>query len=144
MASEAVVFIFPDATHTSVFMEERGPHQSQPGVRLFPGGHIEPEDAEGREDKTRLTALRREIMEELGVTPTTIEPLNIEPPATSPRGTILHPYIIQEFEGVLPTKIQDSGNPTVWESMENAILSQSESVRVIAGALINYFANLEG
>lgn len=144
MAKEAVVFIFPNETHESVFMEERNPNQSQPGVRLFPGGHIESWDAGDNYEEVKISALRREIMEELDVTPTSVEALKIEPPATSPAGTILHPYIVHEFEGELPAQIKDSGNPTVWESIENALLSQSESVRVISGALINFYANLEG
>ena len=143
MLNEAVVFVIPDETHEKVFMEERGPDQSQPGVRLFPGGHLELKDVKENDDKTRIAALKREIEEELEIVPIAFDPLIIDPPATSPKGTILHPYIIHTFEGELPAVIKDKGTRTLWQRLEDTLVSQSESVRVISAALVNYYANLE-
>ena len=85
MLNEAVVFVIPDETHGKVFMEERGPDQSQPGVRLFPGGHLELKDVKENDDKTRIAALKREIEEELEIVPISFDPLIIDPPAKKPK-----------------------------------------------------------
>ncbi len=138
MRSEAVVFVIPDQTGKRVFMEERGSEQSQAGLHLYPGGHIELDDGGENDEETRLTALRRELAEEFGIEPRGVVVLPCNPPAVSTRGTLLHPFVITSYEGDLPEVVKDKGNPTVWEEVKNALVSPSESVRAITGALVQF------
>lgn len=116
----SVVFAFqrPDG---KIAMERRTPTDTYfPNEWVIPGGKIDPGEVPS-------FALLREIGEELGVVPQAIYYLETNPPIyylnrVDARFQVF-PYLITEWDGVMPDHILDSGNPVDWFSVSTMILS---------------------
>jgi len=134
---EGVVAVILNADLDKVYMEERGQEQTYPGSHMFISGHIEPEDEAGEEIATRIAALRRELLEELGVDVETAQELSCETQPQSPGGTVLHPFIVTTI-GELPDVVLDKGTRAHWVGLEAAVESDFESVRIIGNATLRY------
>lgn len=104
---------------------------------LIPGGAINPE-----EDLEQ--ALKREIMEELGIIPTEFELLTKE-------GIIgifdnsLRPFVITKWQGQIPKLILDKEDPypLEWIEIEEALNIPIESTRKIVEAIKNCLKKCE-
>ena len=119
------------------FMQERGPGRSHEGEVLFISGSVD----EGEE---YIETINREVAEELGgdIMVLGVISLNIDPPPISRNGTILRGFLIPEYEGELPPFILDTGDPTKWVDINEAVVSDNESVRLIAGAALSVLNGL--
>ncbi len=116
---QAVILIIIEGER--VLLERRLPTSALPNHFLFPGGAIE----EYELDNPTL-ALKREAMEELGIIPTKFIAIKN---FTGETGTLLKPFIVTVWEGIIPNKILDRGNPVFWESIEMVCRSPLESVQ---------------
>jgi 8-oxo-dGTP pyrophosphatase MutT (NUDIX family) len=137
-SKEGVVFIFVKPEEREVFMEVKPGEMQKPEFYSYTSGHIEPQDYASDPETTRLNALEREIQEELGVYPTGYTRLIVKDSVQSLRGTLLFPYVVDSYEGELPTAIKDNGNPTKWVKIEEARQSKLYSVRLMTAGVEQY------
>ena len=126
---QTVVFIFYDPERDAVLLEKRASDFSFANTLLFPGGSIEPV-----EQDSIAVALIREIEEELGVTPTSFEPIPSQDDIYGETGKLLKPYFIRQWEGSLPEAVLDKGNPLLWQEI-GKVSSELESMRLLISAL---------
>lgn len=127
---QTVVFIFYDPERNAVLLERRSSDVSFAGKLIFPGGKIEFE-----EQDSIAVALIREIEEELGVTPTSFEPIPSQDDIYGETGKLLKPYLIRQWEGSLPEMVLDKGNPLLWQEIREVESSELESMRCLTQAL---------
>lgn len=97
---------------------------------LIPGGSVESHELGNLE-----AALKRELLEELGITPLEFIPL---PNATEIEGihnTLLRPFVINKWDGEIPEKVLDTEDELVWAEMDHALNSPILPTQKIAQAL---------
>ena len=129
----AVIFILYNQQTNKILIEQRMPDQIFAGKKLIPGGSMEITDNNNLE-----TTLKREISEELGVTPTKY--LNLEYPIIGETGAILCPFLITEWDGDIPEKIIDKGNTLEWVDYD-LWEPELKSVKEILGRATNFIKN---
>lgn len=100
---------------------------------LIPGGIVE--KGEALED-----ALRREILEELGVKITSFYPLPYKEKILGLNGQHLIPFIVNKWEGEISDIILDKGTPLFWIEFEEAIRSEVIPTRKIIEELKNHLS----
>lgn len=126
-----VLLIFTDSK--KVFIEKRaidGFHKDQ---YLFPGGIVERAELNNLE-----ITLKREAKEELGIKPLNFVAISNNEEIFGLGGVKLKPFVITRWEGNLPRKIIDQGNPTTWVEIEEVLNCSFEPSRKVAAALKKY------
>lgn len=129
--TQVVIFIFIDGQ--KVLMEKRLLKDFTGEQLLVPGGRVKVDE------KDLEVALKREAMEELGVTPLAFTPL----PESAIDGlgdSKLFPFVIHKWEGMFPDIVLDRGNSLVWVEIEEALKSEVIPTRKIIQALKGYLA----
>lgn len=96
---------------------------------LIPGGKIK-KDMENIEQ-----ALKREVLEELGVTVIEFTPLFDTKVILGLKGQQLIPFLIQKWAGKLPKNILDTGNLLQWIEIEKVLNTPVKPTREIVQAL---------
>lgn len=129
-----VVFIF--LKDHQVLLERRPTTSSFAGMDIYPGGSVKDNELDELE-----SALKREIIEELGVTPIDIFAIPCQQDIYGETGRLLRPYLIPNWEGNITEVILDKGNPIFWEDLEVVANHQLESVRKLTLALKSFLAN---
>lgn len=114
-----------------LLLERRSESSTLANQFLFPGGRIEEDEV----DKVEL-ALKRESFEELGITPTKFIPLS--PFEGQESKLILVPFLITKWQGEVPDKILDKGNPVFWVDIEDVAKSPLESVQQLVKLAKDY------
>lgn len=126
---KAVLFVFYDVS-TGKILSERRPadHHTFPNMITFPTGSVE--DGERVED-----ALVREAKEEFGIVPR----VYISLPTLESHNTLLYPFWIKVWDGVLPDTVLDKGSKLIWETMDEAssssVKTRAEVVQLLKDAL---------
>ncbi len=115
----AVIVILIKGNQT--LLERRLPQSTFGNHFLFPGGGIEEDEI-----ADPVIALKREAMEELGITPVDFFPIST---LTGELGTLLQPFVVTGWEGEVPDKILDRGNPVFWQDLETVATSPLSSVQ---------------
>lgn len=128
---QAIIFIFLRENNgkTEILFEERD-FATKPHLLVPPGGTVKTEENEPLGD-----ALVREIFEELGVIPEKYELLEIDEPLFSHSGKQLHPYVIEKWQGDIPDRVLDQGNPLRWENIRFFFESDLPITQKMATAL---------
>lgn len=126
-----VVFILKRGV--KLLVEERALESTLAGELLFPGGSVEKHEL-----NDFIAAMKRESMEELGVLP--IEYYAIPTPKIiyGYGGVIVNPFLVIKWQGSVPKKVLDKGNPLRWVSMHMMLHSPIKPVAEIAQALNIY------
>lgn len=127
-AIKVVILIFLDGE--KIFIEKRVVKGFDKEQYLIPGGIVEETELNNLE-----AAIKREAIEELGVTPEEFINLHLQQKIFGLGGVILKPFIITRWSGNLPPTILDEGNPTVWLTIEEILNCTYEPTRKIAQAL---------
>ena len=134
---DAIVMVFYRPDRDEVLLEERGPENHFAGKLIFPGGSVEE-----NERINKLRAVQREAREEFDVRPTRILRLRMGNHFMGETGKRLWPYLIRSWDGTIPDRVIDKGNPLVWISLENAEKIYVESSRKIVSAVRLCLINL--
>lgn len=123
--AKVVIFIFINGE--KILIEKRYIKNFTDLQYLIPGGEVEKlESAE--------QALKREIMEELGITVFTHIPL----PTPEIRGLdnqILIPFLITGWDGNLPNSTLDKKDPLIWLTMGEVLETEVKPTKKIVEAL---------
>ncbi len=127
-----VIFLF--IKDQKILIEKRYLKNFGPDQYLIPGGGVK----ENIEDLEQ--ALKREIVEELGIIPLEFTPLPTEERINGLNNQILIPYLINKWEGDFPTVILDKGNPLIWLTIDEVLNSPIIPTRKIIEALKNYLS----
>lgn len=125
-----VIFIF--LKDRKILIEKRILKKFNGEKYLIPGGRVK----ESQEDLTQ--ALKREVREELGITPLEFKLLPIEKKITGINGQLLIPYLISRWEGQFPEKVLDRGNPLVWLELDEVLTTDIIPTQKIIEALKVY------
>lgn len=129
--TDVVLFLFYNKKENKVLSEQRPhDHGTFPNQRTFPTGKVE-------DNETITEALIREAKEEFGIIPTTYVPL----PALEGNGSMLHPYWIQQWDGMLSNIVLDKGSKLIWETPEEASVSPIATRAKIITSLQSYIEN---
>lgn len=119
----------------AVLLARRSRHRAAyPGLWSFPGGHVEPGEA-------LEAALRRELREEIGVTPLAATPLGViaDPNAAADDPAAYHMYAVRAWSGGEPGALGDEHSGLGWFDLAAALalpdLALGEYRQVIRKAL---------
>ncbi len=108
------------------------------GEYIFPGGGMKEDDFENIE-----TALKREILEELGVIPSSFTPLAEDLRIIGANKDVsLHPYLVESWQNDIPEKILDEDDPLFWVDLDIMLNSKIEPTRKIAQLVKKYLENV--
>lgn len=138
MATNSTVVIFVLVKDNKILVEKRPVEGFAKHQYLLPGGAINPEELENLEQ-----ALKREMIEELGVTPTKFELLTQEDiPGLFDH--LLKPFIVSEWTGTLPQigLDQEDSYPLEWVEIDTVLTTPIEGSRKIVQALKKYLAKV--
>lgn len=113
-----------------ILLEQRALNSALAGHFLPPGGKIEI-----NEIKNPADACKREAMEELGIKLTEFSYLEDIQGET---GRLLKPFVITKWEGEIPEKILDKGNPLFWVKIDEFSKSPLPSIRDFSKLIRNY------
>lgn len=128
--TKVVIFIFTDGKR--ILIEKRGVKNFQGEQYLIPGGRVK----KGLENLEQ--ALKRELMEELGIIPTEFIKLPDREKILGLKGQHLIPFLINKWEGNFPKTILDKGNPLEWIEIEKVLETSIKPTRKILDALQKY------
>ena len=126
--TKVVIFIFTSGE--KILIEKRYIKNFTTLQYLIPGGEVE-------EGENLEQALKREIMEELGVTNFSFIPL----PTSEIRGLnnqLLMPFLITKWEGNLPNSTLDKKDPLSWLTIDEVSKTKVEPTKKIIKALKTY------
>lgn len=98
---------------------------------LIPGGKVK--NLENIEE-----ALKREVLEELGVKIIEFIPLSTDEEILGLKKQQLIPFLIQKWEGLIPESILDKGNLLEWVEIEEVLKTPVNPTREIVQALKKY------
>ena len=102
------------------------------GEYIFPGGGINSEE-------DLETALKREVMEELGIILYKFQNLAQDLEIIGANKDVsLHPFLIEEWENEIPEKILDEDDPLFWVDLEVMLNSKIAPTRKIAKLIEQY------
>lgn len=120
------------------FLVEKRPDTDPhwPAQLMFPGGSVEEDDL-----GDLIKALFREMAEELGITPINFMPIKTTEVLLGTAGAKLYPFLIDAYQGFLPEKILDRGNPVLWVNLEKILQESAEPTKKVAQALVNHLSN---
>lgn len=132
MATKSQVVLFALVKNNTVLVEKRPIKGFLKHQYLIPGGAINKE--ENLED-----ALKREMMEELGIIPIEYKLLT-EEDLPGLFDNILKPFIVSKWQGKVPEFILDKEDPYPlgWMEIDKALDMTIESTRKIFEVLKNY------
>ena len=121
---QAVVFIFFDSENNKVLAEKRrADAKAHPNEVIFPSGKIDKTDC-----GDAVKCLLRETMEEIGVVPTEyVELIGKMSVYTDRKEFVLRPFLITAWDGDIPDRVMDKGNPLIWQTLEEARNSKVKS-----------------
>lgn len=134
MATNSTVVIFILIRANRILVEKRPLSGFSNHQYLIPGGAIDAaEDLE--------QALKREMMEELGVTPKKFELLTQEE-IPGLYDNILRPFVVSEWQGEIPSVILDKEDPhpLEWVEIETLLTTPNKGSKKIIQALKKYLA----
>ncbi len=134
MYKKAQVIIAVFIKNEKVLVEKRSLKNFEGEQYLIPGGKVKGnlEDIE--------QALKREVLEELGVKILEFIPLSKTQRILGLKGQELIPFLIQKWEGELPESILDKGNLLEWVEIEKALNTPVKPTREIVQVLKNYLS----
>lgn len=134
MAINSTVVIFILIRNNKILVEKRPVEGFENHQYLIPGGAIN--NSEGIEG-----ALKREMMEELGVTPRKFELLTQEE-IPGLYNNILKPFVVSEWQGEVPPVILDKEDPhpLEWVEIETLLTTPNKGSKKIIQALKKYLA----
>lgn len=117
MAKNSRVVLFALVKNSKVLVEKRSIKGYTKPQYLIPGGAINDHEAEGLE-----SALKREMMEELGIVPIEFKLLT-EEDIPGLHNNILKPFIVTSWQGEIPQFILDKEdhNPLEWIEIKLAL-----------------------
>lgn len=128
-SAKVVIFIF---TNKDKILIEKRQLQDYEGLQyLIPGGHVE-------EEEEIEEAMKREMLEELGVTPLEYILLPTTKKIAGLKNQTLVPFLINKWEGDLPVTILDKGNAVVWLTIEEVLQTKIKPTWEIVQALKSY------
>lgn len=132
-----LVVIFALMNRTKILLEKRVSSDQYINNQLIvPGGMVESHELGNIEQ-----ALKREMLEELGLIPTEYTPLTHQEEFLGFGDSIqLKPFLITKWVGEIPKIVLDEGNPLVWVELEDLIQNSPRPVQRIAEAVKNYLA----
>lgn len=122
---KAVIFIL--VKNSKVLVEQRTFSPMYANVLVYPGGNVE-------EGETAEAAFKRELQEELGVTPLDYQILK-DLSYTSKNGVSVTPFLVTNWQGKIPDKILDQGNSLIWIELSELKQSELKLVSMIANKL---------
>lgn len=125
MTKQAVVFVIKK--HNQILMEKRSFSSAYSNLIVFPGGGLNP-------GETPEQALKRELKEELGITPKDFA-LLADSSYIGKSGVEVIPFLIKDWEGEIPKKVLDQGNPLVWIDIDELLNSPLPHVKEIVQTL---------
>lgn len=131
-SKQTVVFIFHKPESESVLVERRLSSSSFSNQLLYPAGAVE-----FIEENNIENALKRELAEELGVTPLDFARVPTET-IYGETGKLLYPYYIRKWQGQLPEFILDKGNPLFWITIASALSLPTPSMRLLTKRFLDY------
>lgn len=129
--NKVAILIFTDGK--KILMEKRTIRGFDKDQHIIPGGVIE-------EEESLEMAVKREAMEELGITPLDFVALPYEEDIYGIDGVLLKPFIISNWEGNFPKAILDEGNLIEWIEIKEALNSPVISTKKIVQALEKYLS----
>ena len=127
--ARVVIFIF--LSKDKILIEKRE-LQDYAGLQyLIPGGLVE-------EKEEIEQAMKREMLEELGVTPVEYILLPTSKRIAGLKNQTLVPYLINKWSGDLPVTILDKGNSIIWLTIKEVLQTKIKPTREIVQALKSY------
>lgn len=135
MAQSSRVVLFALVKENKILLEKRPVKGFKEDQYLIPGGAIA-ESGENLED-----ALKREIMEELGITPIDFELLTDED-IPGLYENILKPFVVTSWQGEIPKFILDKEDPfpLEWVEIKYLLTYSIPGTRKITEILKNYLS----
>lgn len=115
--------------------EKRSPDSLFANHVMFPGGTVEEYELNDIE-----IALRREVMEELGVEILEYTTIPVSETIYGRNNAIVNPFLITNWRGNLPDRILDTGAELLWTDIHAMLNSPLEVVTRVAIALRDYLA----
>lgn len=135
MATKSTVVLFIMLHSNKILVEKRPVEGFDKHLHLIPGGAI-------NNLETMEEALKREMMEELGVVPIKFELLTNEK-IIGVFDNLLKPFVVSEWEGTLPNMILDKQDPHPLEWVEiDSLISPIPGNNQIMRALKEYLSKL--
>lgn len=123
---EVVIFILLKKEQVLVEKRLKDELEILSGQLLFPGGGVD--NLENLEE-----ALIRELKEELGIKPLNIIPIHtVENIYGLKKDVVLKPFIIEEWEGEIPSQVIDQKDPLIWVNLEIMLNSEIASTKHMA------------
>lgn len=116
-----------------ILLEQRSLDSALAGHFLPPGGKIEMSEINCPKE-----ACLREATEELGITLTEFSYLG---DILGETGRLLKPFIITKWDGKIPEKILDKGNPLFWVKIDEFSKSPLPSLQEFSKLIENHFKN---
>jgi 8-oxo-dGTP diphosphatase len=100
---------------------------------LIPGGTV-------RENETSEEALKREVLEELGITVLEYELLPSDKQILGLKNQHLIPFYITKWQGDFPRIILDKGNKIEWLEIDEVIKTPFQPTKKVVEALKKYLS----
>ena len=134
---EAVFFIF--VKDDQILIERRLEESEEPNKVFLPCGGVNDQDHEGSDDY-RVTAMKREIREELGENIKLLEYEFLTIAESAEPLRMFHGYLIRKWEGELPEFGLEEGKKNaklMWVPLDEAFLMlDSDVARLVVGKAI--------
>ena len=118
--------------------EKRSPNSLFANHVMFPGGTVEKHESDDIE-----IALRREVVEELGVEILEYTAIPVSERIYGRNNATINPFLVTNWRGDLPDRILDTGAELLWTDIHAMINSPLEVVTRVAIALRDYLATCQ-